>query len=337
MENFKSKFQENKKFIIVLTLCILLSLLTVLFIYKYKNKDKIHSEGSSTLNTIISLVEEINNSNNKLNDCLSGFTINSETALNILNDNIVSLDNIQSSLRSMILTDDYSREASSKIMSSIESTQNLYNYCIYTLSLDNTYELSDCITKIDELEYNLLNNYEELNALGLSIKFEDDSPSFLNNLRNYLISKENINKSNQIKVSQATDFLKDFKSYITDFSNILQDLEPAITQAREDKRSFDPILDDIYDKEIAFKNIKDKINSLSIPEGYLSYYKSFNEVSNLYSNYLKALKVAIVYEKSSDNYTENKDNIDKNYDNAYSKYQDVKDSLDSLIKSLENL
>ena len=173
-------------------------------------------------------------------------------------------------------------ESFSKIMSSIESTQNLYNYCIYTLSLDNTYELSDCITKIDELEYNLLNNYEELNALGLSIKFEDDSPSFLNNLRNYLISKENINKSNQIKVSQATDFLKDFKSSITDFSNILQDLEPAITQAREDKRSFDPILDDIYDKEIAFKNIKDKINSLSIPEGYLSYYKSFNENSLTY-------------------------------------------------------
>lgn len=337
MEDFKTKIRKNQKFIIILILCILLSLISLLFIYEHKNKDKTQSEGSSTLNSIISLVEEINNSNDKLKSCISGFTINSETTLNVLNDNIVSLENIESSLRSMILTDDYSREASSKIMSSIESTQNLYNYCIYTLSLDNTYSLSECITKMNELEYNLLNSYEELNALGLSIKFEDDLSSFLNNLSNYLTSKENINKTNHVKLSQAIDFLKEFKSSIIDFSNILQNLEPAIIKTREDKRSFDPILDDIYDKEVEFKNIKSKVNSLSIPEGYLSYYKSFTELSNLYSNYLKSLKVAIVYEKSSKDSNENKDNIDKNYENAYSKYQDVKEALDSLVKSLENL
>lgn len=303
MENFKTKIGKNKKFIFFLLIGILISLLIVFFIFRYKNNNKSLSEGSTTLNTIISLIDKINNTNNNLKECISGYTINSKTTIDVLNNSIESLENTKDSLRSMILTDDYSRELSYKIISSIESTQNLYNYCILSLNLDDSSAISESITKINELEYDVIKNYDELNDLGLSIALNDDALSFFTSLQNFLTSIESNNKKNQIKYSKSSDFIMNFKTYTSDFSLLIQDLEPAITKAREDERSFNPILDDIYNKEALYIEIKHKVNSLAVPDGYLSYYNSLNDIFRLYSTYLKALKVAIVYEKSSDNYS----------------------------------
>ena len=54
---------------------------------------------------------------------------------------------------------------------------------------------------------------------------------------------------------------------------------------------------------------------------------------NDFSTYLNALKIAVIYEKSSPSYEENKETINKNYANAYSKYDDVKTSFESLLNS----
>ena len=331
MEIFKTKLRENKKFILIIFLVLLLAFISIAFIYNYKFKNN-----NSKSNTFDYIVEEINAINNSIKDYPTEFNLNNESIVTSLRNNINNLETIKNDLRALIILDDYTRDISSKILSSIESAQTLYNCCISSLEYQNISSSSEYVTKINEQQFDLLKSYSDLNYLGIDIKFNYSSLVFFDKLINYLNNLEIVTKKNNISTSQGEAFMKNFKTAVNNFSELVEDLEPAISKVREDNRSFDSILNDIADKESKFLNIKSNINSISIPEGYLSYYNALIDTFNLYSNYLKTLKVAIIFEKSSTNYKDNKDSIDKNYENAFSKLDDVNDSLNSLNKSLEN-
>ena len=333
MENLKTKICENKKFILISLLLILLTSIAIIFIYNYKYENKDFTHDSSPFDNIIG---EVNLINNSIKDCPTEFTISSEIIVDTLRDNIDSLEKQKKYLHAMIILDDYTRDVSSKILSSIESTQNLYNYCISSLEYQNLSYISDSIKKINEEEFDLLESYVELNTLGIELEFNNDALMFFDKLVNHLTTLESLTKKNKISLSQSDEFIKNFRNSVSDLSVLVQDLEPAITKVRDDNRSFDSILNDINDKESKYLTIKNNFNSISIPDGYLSYYNSLIDTFNLYSNYLKTLRIAIIFEKSSTSYDDNKKDIDKNYKNAYSKFDDVNDSLKSLEKSIEN-
>lgn len=331
MENLKFKIRGNQKFVIILPLLVLLTSLAIISIYNYKFKDT-----SKESNTFDHIVNELNTINNSIKECSTEFTLNNKTIVTTLRNNIDNLEKVKNNLRALVILDDYSRETSSKILSSIESAQNLYNSCIESLEYQNISATSDYVTKINEQQFDLLKSYVDLSYLGIEIGFNDDSLIFFDKLINYLNNLETLTKKNNVNTSQGELFRKSFKTAVNDLSELVEDLEPAISKVREDNRSFDSILNDIDDKESKYLSIKSSINSISIPEGYLSYYNSLIDTFNLYSNYLKTLKVAIIFEKSSTNYEDNKESIDKNYKNAFSKFDDVNDSLNSIKKSLES-
>lgn len=331
MENLKFKIRGNQKFVIILPLLVLLTSLAIISIYNYKFKDT-----SKESNTFDHIVNELNTINNSIKECSTEFTLNNKTIVTTLRNNIDNLEKVKNNLRALVILDDYSRETSSKILSSIESAQNLYNSCIESLEYQNISATSDYVTKINEQQFDLLKSYVDLSYLGIEIGFNDDSLIFFDKLINYLNNLETLTKKNNVNTSQGELFIKSFKTAVNDLSELVEDLEPAISKVREDNRSFDSILNDIDDKESKYLSIKSSINSISIPEGYLSYYNSLIDTFNLYSNYLKTLKVAIIFEKSSTNYEDNKESIDKNYKNAFSKFDDVNDSLNSIKKSLES-
>lgn len=331
MENLKFKIRGNQKFVIILPLLVLLTSLAIISIYNYKFKDT-----SKKSNTFDHIVNELNTINNSIKECSTEFTLNNKTIVTTLRNNIDNLEKVKNNLRALVILDDYSRETSSKILSSIESAQNLYNSCIESLEYQNISATSDYVTKINEQQFDLLKSYVDLSYLGIEIGFNDDSLIFFDKLINYLNNLETLTKKNNVNTSQGELFIKSFKTAVNDLSELVEDLEPAISKVREDNRSFDSILNDIDDKESKYLSIKSSINSISIPEGYLSYYNSLIDTFNLYSNYLKTLKVAIIFEKSSTNYGDNKESIDKNYKNAFSKFDDVNDSLNSIKKSLES-
>lgn len=331
MECFKIKSFKNQKFILVISLLLLITFLSIIFVYNYKFKNI-----SSKSNTFDYVIKDINSINNSIKECPTEFTLNNETIITTLKNNIDNLEKIKNDLRAVIIIDDYSRESLSKILSSIESAQNLYNCCISSLEYKNMSATSEYINKINEQQFNLLKSYSDLNYLGIKIDFNEQYLMFFEKLISHLSNLDNIAKKNNINASKNQLFMKNFETAIIDFSELVEDLEPAISKVREDSRSFDSILSDISNKEIKYLSIKSNINSISIPDGYLSYYNSLMDTFNLYSNYLKTLKIAIIFEKSSTNYSTNKENIDKNYKNAFSKLNDVIDSLNSLKKSLEN-
>lgn len=331
MENLKIKIRENQKFIVILLLLVLLTSLSIIFIYNYKFKNNVKES-----NTFEHIVDKLNTINNSIEECSTEFTLNNKNTVTTLKNNIDNLEKVKNDLRALVILDDYGRETSSKLLSSIESAQNLYNSCISSLEYQNISATSDYVTKINEQQFDLLKSYVDLSYLGIEVGFTNNSLIFFDKLINYLSNLETLTKKSNVNTSQSELFIKSFKTAVNDLSQLVEDLEPAISKVREDNRSFDSILKDLDDKETKYLSIKSNINSISIPEGYLSYHNSLIDTCNLYSNYLKTLKVAIIFEKSSTNYEDNKESIDKNYKNAFSKLDDVNDALKSLQKSSKN-
>lgn len=338
METFKIKIRENYKFIFTLLACILFTSITMILIYeKTFPKDKNYNneiDDKRQYNNLTYVIDNINKVNATLKNCVDDLTIDTDTTIEILTNNISSLDEIKSSLSTY--DDDDSKEVVNKIIASIDSTKLLYNYCINSLTSKNNVSLSEMVSEINNLTKDCLAKNSMLYSYNLKLEFTEDAIDFFNKLESYLMTLDNIEKFQKIKDAQTNEFLKGFNLTVTEFSSILQDLQPAINKVREDGRSLDVILADLKEKEKNFLEIKKSLSKLSVPENCTTLYNQLTDTFTLYTNYLTTMRLAVVYEKSSTNYVDNMSSIDKYYSNAYSKYFDVKASFENVNKTLEN-
>lgn len=339
MENIKKSFSENKTFVITLLICVILTSSMMLLLHKRNN-----SISSNTNNNDISIedtalqdfepyISELSKINLSLKECINGVTINSKSTSSILNDNLKQLKELKEKVSAVVIANNNTPNIIPKLISCIENTENLYSYCVDVLSYTSNLSTSEITSEILILKESCEKSYEDLSPFGFYLTFPEESETFLDNLIGYLNTFEKLNKEESIKTTQYNSYIEKLTKCSNEFSEILDDLEPAINLIRKENRSLDVILNDIKEKESTLETIKKEFNYSSIPEGCMSYYNSLNNTFTLYSTYLNSLKIAVIYEKSSPSYEENKETINKNYDNAYSKYDDVKTSFESLLNS----
>ena len=339
MENIKQKFSENKAFIITLLICVVLTSSMMILLYKNNNSTSSVNENKnilteeSSIKEFQSYVTELSKINLSLRKCINGVTINSSSASTILNNNLKDLKELKEKVSSLVVANNNTPDIIPKLILCIENTEALYSYCIDVLSYTSNLSTAEITSEILVLKENCTKSYEELSPYGLTLVLPEESETFLDNLIGYLNTLEKLNKEESIKTSQYNSYIEKLTKCTNEFSDLLDDLEPAINLIRKENRSLDVILNDIKEKEASLETIKKDFNYSSIPEGCISYYNCVNNTFTLYSTYLNSLKIAVIYEKSSSSYDENKKNIDKNYDNAYSKYDDVKTSFESLLNS----
>lgn len=339
MENIKNKFSKNKAFFITLLICVILTSSMMILLYKNNNStssvndsNNISIEESYT-KEFQSYATEIYKINLSLKKCINGVTINSSSTSNILNDNIKALKELKEKISSLVIANNNNPDIIPKLILCIENTESLYSYCIDILSYTSNLSAAEITSEILVLKENCRNSYEELSPYGLTLVLPEESETFLNNLIGYLNTLEKLNKEDSIKTFQYNSYIEKLTKCTNEFSELLEDLVPAINLIRKENRSLDVILNDIKKKEESLEAIKKDFNYSSIPEGCISYYNCVNNTFTLYSTYLNSLKIAVIYEKSSPSYEKNKENINKNYDNAYSKYEDVKTSFEALLNS----
>ncbi|WP_304680989.1 hypothetical protein [uncultured Clostridium sp.] len=340
MEKIKKSFSENKTFIITLLICIFLtSSSMMILLYRHNNSTSSSTDTSEIITEDTSLkdfepyITELSKINTSLKKCINGLTINSKSASNILNDNLKELKELKEKVSAVVIANNDTPNIIPTLISCIENTENLYSYCINVLSYTNNLSISEITSEILILKSNCEKSYEDLSIYGFSLTLPEESETFLDNLISYLNTLEKVNKEASIKTTQYNSYIEKLTKCTNEFDEILDDLEPAINLIRKENRSLDIILNDIKEKERTIETIKKDFNYSSIPEGCMSYYNSLNNTFTLYSGYLNALKIAVIYEKSSPSYEKNKKTINKNYDNAYSKYDDVKTSFESLLNS----
>ena len=339
MENIKKSFFENKTFVITLLICVFLTSSMMLLLHNRNNSisSSANNNDISTEDTALKNFEpyitELSEINLSLKKCINGVTINSKSASSILNDDLKQLEELKGKVSAVVIANNNTPNIIPTLISCIENTENLYSYCIDVLSYTSNLSTSEITSEILILKESCKKSYEDLSPYGFSLTLPEESETFLDNLIGYLNTLEKLNKEESIKTTQYNAYIEKLTKCTNEFYEILDDLEPAINLIRKENRSLDVILDDIKEKESTLETIKKDFNYSSIPEGCMSYYNSLNNTFTLYSTYLNALKIAVIYEKSSPSYEENKETINKNYANAYSKYDDVKTSIESLLNS----
>ena len=328
----KEYLKNNFNFIICLIISIIITSTCVILLNISSNMKS--TTTYSNLSNYALIANTLNSINSSLNNCTADTSLNIQAASSLLKNGLADLDNCKTSLASLSSNDN--NQISSNLLKALDDTYNLYTYCLNYISTYEDYSLDELTANLDALKNNCIASYSKLSDEGISLNYSSSLQNFLYAFISHY-SKLNQSKiESELKHSQNTEFITKLSAISNNFLELLEDLKPAVDRVREENRSFDAIINDLNDKENYFNSLKKDLNSVSIPEGYLNYYNSLNDIFSLYSSYLNSIRTAIIYERSSSNYKKNKTVIDKNYDNAYKKYNNVLESTQQFLSLLEN-
>ena len=328
----KEYLKNNFNFIICLIISIIITSTCVILLNISSNMKS--TTTYSNLSNYALIANNLNSINSSLNNCTADTSLNIQAASSLLKNALADLDNCKTSLASLSSNDN--NQISSNLLKALDDTYNLYTYCLNYISTYEDYSLDELTANLDALKNNCIASYSKLSDEGISLNYSSSLQNFLYAFISHY-SKLNQSKiESELKHSQNTEFITKLSAISNNFLELLEDLKPAVDRVREENRSFDAIINDLNDKENYFNSLKKDLNSVSIPEGYLNYYNSLNDIFSLYSSYLNSIRTAIIYERSSSDYKKNKTVIDKNYDNAYKIYNNVLESTQQFLSLLEN-
>lgn len=327
----KGYFKSNSNFIICLTICLIITS-TCMVLINIKSNFK-STTTSTNISTYALVCNNINSINSSINNCVADTSININSASSLLTNAINDLNNCKIPLSG---ASDNNTALVNDLINSIESTNNLYTYCLNYISTYEETSVDQLVTDLEPLKNACFDSYNKISDYGLSLNYDNNIDKFLYAFVSYYSKLNQLKIETQIKNNQITSFKITMQNICNDFSKLFENLQPAIERIRDENRSFDVLLEDLNYKEESLNSIKKDFNNISIPEGYLSSYNNLNDIFTLYSSYLNSLRTAIIYERSSSSYKNNKEIIDKNYNNAYSKYSNSKEHFSNFLSELEN-
>lgn len=330
MYSIKDYFKKNFNFVICLSIGIIVTSTCMILININSNLQST-SVYNYTSNYYL-IANKINYINCSLNNSISDDSINIKAASLLLENGIKDLNECKMSLEKI----SSNNSISNKLINSINYTNSIYIYCLDYISTSEEISVDNLATNLDSLKDNCIDSYSQLLDEDISINYSSSLGKFLSTFVSHYSKLDQINIQNEIKNKQVSQFITSILNTTNEFSKLLEDLQPAIESIHEENRSFNVLLEDLNSKETTFNSLKRDITNISIPEGYLNYYNSLNDVFTLYSSYLNSIRTSVVYETSSSSYEKNKSIIDRNYTNSYKKYNEVIESFDEFLSLLKD-
>lgn len=316
IKNFLTFIKKNKSVVTVfITLLIILSFF--LFYMTYNSKENVAKRELKNIS------KDVFDVNSNLSKCIKDLTIDTNISKDVLIDGLDKLNNMSKTISDVPDVNPNISSTKSNLTNALNSTINLYNASLIIISDSKSIRTNDDLKKFTDIKENCILDYSNLKDNGVILTFSENSLKFFDNFYNYMNTLIKINRDSDFNNSQKREFINTLQSFNKDFTYLNEDLTLAINKVREDNRDLIVIVDDIFKKEEIFNNLNHKSSSLSIPENCTEIYESLNEYLNSYSIYLKAIKEAVIYEKTSNADKDSSSEIDKYYKNAFSKRDDV--------------
>jgi hypothetical protein len=305
------KINLNRKLIYLLGILLIIPLIILLIINL--------TPANSNLRDLNKYGNEITACNVSLKDALDSNGINLNDAVDILSTKLITLNEIKNNIFSLDVVDG-KLNSKAKLLETLDYNISIYELC---LSLIRNPKDKDIVTTYNKYytTYSLcINNYDNLSLLGIKTRFPEDATNFFEASFNYFNILIKINRESDIRTDQNKDYVTSIKDCITLFDAIDEDLQPALSNIREEKRSLDLLLNDLKLKKSKLNEIKNKSYSLTIPDKGNDCYSLLGNTINYYDLYITSLERSILVEKSSSNGGNNK-TVQENYNNSFSKYK----------------
>ena len=248
----KEYFKKNFNFIICLTISIIITSTCVILLNISSNIKS--TTASSNLSTYALIANNINSINSSLNNCIADTSLNIDAASSLLKNGLSDLDNCKTSLAN--LTSNNNSQIAINLLKALDNTYDLYTYCLNYISTYEDYSLDELTANLDALKNNCIASYSKLSDEGISLNYSSSLENFLYAFVSHY-SKLNQSKiQSELKNAQVAEFITKLSTISNNFSNLLEDLKPAVERIREENRSFDSILNDLNDKEDSFNSLK---------------------------------------------------------------------------------
>ncbi|WP_143316992.1 hypothetical protein [Clostridium sp. HBUAS56017] len=315
----------NNKLVYIFAFLIILTLLILLFINL--------SPGSRDMNNLNKICKDIEKHNSSLQGCLTDNGLDLNETEDILSSELINLKSINDELYALEVNDN-KLSIKDELLKTLGYNITLFESC---LNLVKAPEDKNLLSKYNDYSttYSLFEkNYETLNSLGVNGSIPPEAKNFFSRSFDYFGTIIKINRDNDIYVDQKKSYVSNIKNCLIAFDSINEDLKPALTKIKEDKRSLDVLLKDIKDKRSKLSDIKSKSYGLTIPEGGNNCYNLLQESINYYELYINALEDSIIFEKTSKD--ANSAEIEKNYNDSFFKYNDFINKLKYLSAELDN-
>jgi len=326
MDLKKIKLTLNKKLIYLLVVVIILPLIILLIINL--------TPANSDLRTLNKFSNEIKLCNMSLKDALDNGGINIKESEDILSTKLISLNDIKTNIFSLQVVDG-KLKCKSKLLETLDYNISIYELCLSLIRNPNDKDIVTTYNKYYTTYSLCINNYDALSLLGIKSNFPEDAKSFFESSFSYFNILIKLNRESDIRSDQNKSYITSIKDCITLFDGIDEDLKPALSKIREEKRSLDVLLKDIKIKKSKLNEIKNKSYTLTIPDKGNECYSLLENTINYYDLYIVTLEHSIVVEKSSTS-DDNSKTIQENYTNSFSKYTDFIKSLKDLNAELDN-
>lgn len=322
----KIKLNLNKKLIYLLGVLLIIPLIILVIINL--------TPANRNLTDLNKYGDEISTCNLSLKDAFDDNGINLNSAEDILSTKLITLTEIKDNIFALEVVNE-KLNSKSKLLETLDYNISIYELCLSLIRNPNDKDIITTYNKYYTTYSLCINNYDSLALSGIKAKFPKDATSFFEASFNYFNILIKINRESDITTDQNKAYISSMKDCITLFEDIDEDLNPALINIREEKRSLDLLTSDIKLKKSKFNEIKNKSYSITIPDSGNNCYNLLSNTINYYDLYITSLEHSIIVEKSLS--TDENDEInEENYNNSFSKYTDFIKSLKDLNAELDN-
>ncbi|MGL5614887.1 MAG: hypothetical protein ACRDD2_01445 [Sarcina sp.] len=270
-----------------ITFIILILLLLILII-----RQNIVSSDFKELINFSNEIKELNSydiKNNKLS---------TEDFTKTLNNSIPNLKTVETNLNKLEVSDKYTNHKR-VLLTALEKNIFIQEELKSLLENPSKENLSVKTKAIISEKNQLVSLYKQCSELSLSASINDEDNSIIYLSLNYINELLKLNRDSDILNNQLATYLTEVENLFNEFSAINEDIFPIIDLMKSEGRSLTPLLDDINKKIEIFKNLEDKLYSLSVPIECMDSFNSLKEVFVKYNLFINNSRNYLLKELNS--------------------------------------
>lgn len=269
-----------------------------------------------------SLSKEVTKINDSLKSAINGNTIDTETSMTLLTDNLNKLLKEKSELDNISPSKKYASTHKNFILG-ISNNLRLYEQTLAIIKSPTSKDIASSLENINKYEKDCLKYYSLCKKDSLPLAQSQNFTKFFSNASFYVNQIIKLNRDSDIKNDQKNDFLIALDECLSKFLPLSEDLSPAIERALNEKRSFTTIIDDVNSKSVAFEDLKKSFYTISAPADAIECFSDFEGTLKIYDLYINSLI----------NVVKNDPNSLEEFDDTFSKYKDLKLAIEKFKAS----
>lgn len=323
--------ESNKKLLTTLSLVLGAIFIGVAVFYGtyYFFINKSQSSYSTKVKTEVGNIDKVNEASYIFT---KGQTIDVNKIESSLSDSIASLQASHSKLKSLTVTNKFSKNHNNLILG-LENNILMYKQILSIVKNPQNPDLANSLLELQKNRDDCMNYYALVSIKGIKITLPNESLEFLNNTIAYTQKQIRQNADAQIVSSQNHDFLLSLNEISTKFSQIKKDYMNSVINSRTSLTGYDNLLNELNNTESTLSEIKANLSDLSIPKDAVPVYEAFVKVLEEYDTYVQNLKYSIKTEKlTSISGLPNNDSLDKLYNAPKEQIKVVESTYRSFIK-----